>query len=133
MYGNVNAQVDSEVNDKTSLRILQSSINNKGIVDPELLERSFTINTLSGSPEYKHTALSKFQSNKYNKYLNNNGFPSIYYTDKDRDNFLKENSKRSMYNIITNNVLGNAYIAEEAHGYQDKQYKENLVITMAKY
>lgn len=133
MYGNVNAQVDSEVSDKTSTRIIQNSITGKGVINPELLERNFTINTLAGSPEYKHTTLSKLQNKRYNNYLSNNNLPNVLYTDKDWNTFTEEHRKRSMYNMITGNIIGHDYIDEEAHGYQGTQYKENDIVTMAKY
>ena len=133
MYDNVNSQVDSEVSDKTATRIIQNSLTRNGTIDPELLERNFTINTLAGSPEYEHTTPSPLQARQYNKYLSSKNLPNITYTAKDQNTFRNENSKRSMYNLITENIIGHDYIDEEAHGYQSTQYKENAIMTMAKY
>ena len=69
MYKNTNSMITSEANDKTKQKIFKNSFDGNSM-DAEKLERSFTLNTLSGTPSYKHTAVHPIKEEAYAKFRN---------------------------------------------------------------
>ena len=124
MYGNVNSQITSKVDEKTKEKIIKNSFVGNNM-DAEKLERQFALNSLSGSPSYKHTAVHPNQEEAYAKFKNQ---PLEKSRKEIMDEYRKiSNSKiRPQYNAFTNTIYGNSNTAETAHAYRNTEKSEIL-------
>lgn len=122
MYGNTNAMVMSKADDKTKEKIFKNSFVGSSM-DAEKLERSFTLNTLSGTPSYKHTAVHPIQEEAYAKFRKQ---PLEKSKSELMDEYRKIGSSkiRPQFNAFTNTIYGNSTTAEYAHAYRNTEKSE---------
>jgi len=124
MYGNVNSLITSKADDKTKEKIIKTSFVGNNM-NAENLERQFALNSLAGTPSYKHTAVHPDQEEAYAKFKNQP-------LEKSRKEIMDEYRKistgkiRPRYNAFTNTIYGNSNIAETAHAYRDTEKSEIL-------
>ena len=128
MYGNTNSMVTSEADDKTKQKIFKNSfVGNR--MDAEKLERSFALNTLSGTPSYRDSAVHPNQEEAYAKFRNQ---PLEKSKKELMDEYKKIGSSkiRPQFNAFTNTIYGNSTTAETAHAYRNTEKSE--IITFIK-
>lgn len=124
MYGNTNAMIMSKADTGTKEKIFKDSFRGNNM-DAEALERSFVLNTLSGTPSYKHPAVHPIQEEAYAKFRKQP-------LEKSKKELMDEyrnigGSKiRPAFNAFTNTIYGNSNIAETAHAYRNTEKSEIL-------
>jgi len=122
MYGNTNAMVTSEADDKTKQKIFKNSFVGNSM-DAETLERSFVLNTLSGTPSYRDSAVHPNREEAYAKFRNQ---PLEKSKKELMDEYTKIGSSkiRPQFNAFTNTIYGNSTTAETAHAYRNTEKSE---------
>jgi hypothetical protein len=120
MYGNTNAMVMSKADDKTKEKIIKNSFVGNSM-DAEELERRFTLNTLVGTPSYKHGATHPTQEEAYAKFRKQ---PLEKSKKELMDEYRKISRIRPSYNPFTNTIYGDDITAEEAHAYRNTEKSE---------